>query len=91
MTNYGDIWAHWIRAASTTANATTTIQDQIWTIWNHANATVTTYPMVVHAQDRDRENAEWILARGRVSPEERARREAQERLRQEEEAKRIAV
>lgn len=64
-----DIWTTWIRSATSTTSSTI-IQNEIWTLWNQAQATVTAmYPTIIHAQDR-------MIARGRVSPEERAREEA---------------
>lgn len=72
------VWNHWINA--TVVTSATTTASAVWTIWNDrlAAAGANAYPMVHHAQTRMRDAA---IARGRVSPEERARRDAAERAR----------
>ncbi len=79
MTN-DDIWKNWIRTGYTTSATTT--GHQVWTIWNQATAITAAsfYETTLDIRESQAYETDRLTHRGRVSPEERARRDAAELL-----------
>lgn len=82
VTNATGSWPQWIIDTSESTTGTLSQQAQlVWQVW-HTNS-ATTGNVVMYQAGRTLE-AERMIARGRVSPEERAKREAEQALRQAE-------